>query len=346
MRTVKLGRTELTVSEMGLGTVQMANLYKTVSEAEAVDVAVAAAEHGITLFDSSPYYGYGLAELRLGSALRYGVGDEAVISTKIGRHAPRITDPQPQMFTPFVAPLSRTMVFDYSYDGALISLEHSLLRLGVERIDIALIHDVDVHTHGADAVEPRYAEAMDGAYKALDSLRSQGLVSAIGVGVNEADMATRFITDGDFDTVLLAGRYSLLEQPALDAFLPKAEAKGVAVMLGGIFNSGILATGPGADAKYDYKAASPQVLEKCQKVEAVCARHGVGLRDAAIRFALSPAAVATVIVGAASRAEVTANVLSLKTAIPDALWDELRSERLLPEAAPTPSLAVAGAERA
>ncbi len=237
----------------------------------------------------------------------------------------------------YVGGQPHTAVFDYSQDGTMRSVEQSLLRLGTDRIDILLIHDVDVSTHGADAIEHRFREAMSGAYVALDRLRSQGVVSAIGVGVNEAEMCVRFAEAGDFDTMLLAGRYSLLEQPALDAFLPLAERKGIGVLLGGIFNSGVLATGAVPGAKYNYRDAPPPVLAKVRALERVCAAHGVDLPVAALHFALAHPAVTSVILGVQSTQEVERNLAGFASTVPAALWRDLKQEGLLGRDVPVPA---------
>eukprot|EP01036_Dinobryon_divergens_P039367 gene39367-51883_t len=221
------------------------------------------------------------------------------------------------------------MRFDYSYDGAMRSLEQSALRLGVDHIDIVLIHDVDVWTHGAALIEQRFGEAMDGAYRALEKLRAAGAVRAIGVGVNEADMCERFARAGDFDTMLLAGRYSLLEQPALASFMPLALEKGIGLMLGGVFNSGILATGPVPGARYNYNPAPPEILARVAAIEAVCTRHGVPLRRAALQFPLGHEAVASLVMGAVSPAEVADQIAELSQPVPAALWAELKADGLL-----------------
>jgi D-threo-aldose 1-dehydrogenase len=188
----------------------------------------------------------------------------------------------------FVGGQPHRAVVDYSYDGTMRSVEQSLLRLGDDRLDLLLIHDVDVWTHGIDAIEDRFREAMAGAYVALDRLRGEGVVAGIGIGVNEAEMCVRFAQAGSFDTMLLAGRYSLLEQPALAEFLPLAQQQGIGVLLGGVFNSGILATGAVSGAKYNYRDAPPEILAKVEWIERVCEAHGIALPTAALHFALWP----------------------------------------------------------
>jgi D-threo-aldose 1-dehydrogenase len=286
------------------------------------------------LLDTSPLYGHGLSEHRIGAALRRRPHAHPKLCTKVGR----VADP----FLPrgaesgYVGGLPHRLRFDYSYDGALRAIEQSLLRLGVSRLDIVLIHDVDVWTHGADAIDARFEEAVAGAYRALVRLRDENTIGALGVGVNEADMCTRFAERCDVDCVLLAGRYSLLEQPAADKFLPLAQARGIGVMLGGVFNSGILATGAVAGAKYNYKVAPPEIRAKVESIETVCRRHGVRLADAALRFALAHPAVASVVLGAVSPAEIASQQSSLAAAIPAALWAELVAQGLLEAAMPVP----------
>jgi D-threo-aldose 1-dehydrogenase len=227
-------------------------------------------------------------------------------------------------------------VVDYSYDGTMRSVEQSLLRLGTDRLDLLLIPDVDIWTHGVDAIEERFREAMNGAYVALDRLRGEGVVAGIGIGVNEADMCVRFAQAGSFDIMLLAGRYSLLEQPALAHFLPLAQAQGIAVLLGGVFNSGILATGAVTGAKYNYQDAPPEILTKVARIERVCDARGVALSTAALHFALGHPAVASLVLGAQTPQEVEANVAGLSSVVPAALWADLKAEHLLDAEAPVP----------
>jgi D-threo-aldose 1-dehydrogenase len=228
-------------------------------------------------------------------------------------------------------------VFDYSYDGTMRSVEQSLLRLGIDRLDLLLIHDVDVWTHGADAIEARFREAMTGAYVALDKLRAEGVIAGIGVGVNEADMCVRFAKAGSFDTMLLAGRYSLLEQPALSEFLPLAQQQGIGVLLGGVFNSGILATGAVSGAKYNYRDAPPPILDKVARIERICAHHNVTLPVAALHFALGHPAVVSLVLGGQSPQEVERNVAALQTEVPAGLWADLKAQHLLDADAPLPA---------
>ena len=337
----RLGRSNLDVTEIGFGSAPLGDLYARLDDATAIASVSAALEGGITLFDTSPHYGNGLAEHRCGTALRRVPRDSFVLSTKVGRWMnPRGQKAAARGGTTspgFAGGFPHPATFDYSYDGAMRSFEQSMLRMGVDAIDVVLIHDVDVWTHGRDNIEQRFREAMEGAYRALAQLRSEGVVKAIGVGLNEADMCARFARAGDFDTMLLAGRYSLLEQPALDEFLPLALEKNIGVMLGGVFNSGILATGPVAGACYNYRVAPPEIVAQVERIERVCRAHGVSLADAALRFPLGHAAVSSLVLGAVAPQEVQRNLASLGVAIPSALWRDLRTEGLLAANVPVPA---------
>lgn len=329
-----LGRSALKVTTLGFGGAPLGDLYARLDEASAVETVETALASGINLVDTSPLYGHGLSEHRIGAALRRSGRKDVVISTKVGRVAEPFAGRGNG--SGYLGGLPHGLRFDYSYDGAMRSLEQSALRLGVDRIDVVLIHDVDVWTHGKDAIDERFGQAMDGAYRALDKLRAAGAVKAIGVGVNEAEMCERFAGAGDFDTMLLAGRYSLLEQPGLASFMPLAQQKGIGLMLGGVFNSGILATGAVSGAKYNYQPAPPQILARVAAIEAVCARHDVPLRRAALQFPLGHPAVASLVMGAVKPEEVADQVAELSAPIPAALWTELKAEGLLGADVPVP----------
>jgi D-threo-aldose 1-dehydrogenase len=334
----RVGKTQLEVTTLGLGGAPMGGFRATISDAEAVGLSDTAYELGVRYFDTSPFYGYGRSELRMGAALRNRPKDY-VLSTKIGRilHAMKPGEAPPADFRanglPGFAP-----VFDYSYDGVMRSLEHSYLRLGLSKIDIALVHDVDFWTIGDRAIlDQRFRTVMDGGFRALDELRKAKVIGAIGVGINEADTSLRFIQAGDFDCMLLAGRYTLLEQGALQAFLPECTRRGVSVILGGPYNSGILTGGVKDDSTHDYAQAPAPLIDKARKIEAVCRRHGVELGAAALQFPLFHPALCAVIPGALSAAEVRQNVGRLSASIPSELWSELKREQLLDPAAPTPN---------
>ncbi|HSH99143.1 MAG TPA: aldo/keto reductase, partial [Reyranella sp.] len=283
--------------------------------------------------------GYGRSELRMGAALRNRPRESFVLSTKIGRilHPLKPGEQPPADFRanglPGFAP-----EFDYSYDGVMRSLEHSHFRLGISRIDIALVHDVDFWTTKDRAVlDQRFKTVMDSGFRALDELRRAGVIGAIGVGINESDTSLRFIQAGDFDCMLLAGRYTLLEQGALEAFLPECVKRNVSVILGGPYNSGILTGGVTDTTTHDYVQAPAPLIDKARRIEAICTRHGVALGAAAMQFPLFHPALCAVIPGALDATEVKQNVERLSAKIPSELWSELKHEKLLDPAAPTPN---------
>jgi D-threo-aldose 1-dehydrogenase len=335
----RVGKTRLEVTTLGLGGAPMGGFRARISDAEAVGLTNDAYELGVRYFDTSPFYGYGRSELRMGAALREKPRDSYVLSTKIGRimHALKPGEKPPADFRenglPGFAP-----EFDYTYDGVMRSLEHSHFRLGISKIDIALVHDVDFWTIKDRAIlDQRFKTVMDSGFKALDELRKAGVIGAIGVGINESDTSLRFIQAGDFDCMLLAGRYTLLEQGGLEAFLPECVKRGVSVILGGPYNSGILTGGVANNATHDYVQAPAHLIEKARKIEAVCKRHGVELGAAAMQFPLFHPALCAVIPGALAAVEVKQNVERLSAKIPTELWSELKREKLIDSASPTPN---------
>lgn len=328
--TRTLGRTGIELTTLGFGSTSLGNMYRAQTEDGAMAAVEAAHRAGIRYFDTAPLYGFGLAEHRMGAARRR-LPDDIVLSTKAGwRLFPRGASPGPGGAADalFDRPAPFTSRIDYSYDGAMRSFEDSLQRLGTDRVDILLLHDCDRRNHG-DAYPDRFREAMAGAHRALLSLREQGAVRAIGAGLNEWEACQDFAEAGDFDCFLLAGRYTLLDQASLDSFLPLCERRGIGIVLGGPYNSGILATGAVPGAMYDYAPASRAILERTGAIEAVCRRHAVPLRAAALQFPLSHPTVATVIPGARDAAEVDENLRFMAHPIPDALWLELRQAGLI-----------------
>jgi D-threo-aldose 1-dehydrogenase len=309
--SVRLGKNPLQVTSFGLGTAPLANLYNTVSDADAIATVQAAYQNGVRLFDTAPLYGLGKSEERVGKALRDLPRSSYVISTKIGR----------------VLKEDRSgYVFDYTRDGVQRSLEGSLRRLGMDYVDILHVHDPDNYQH----------EALETAFPTLAELRSQGVIKAIGAGMNQWQALEHFARNADFDLFLLAGRYTLLEQTSL-SFLKLCKEKGIGIFLGGVYNSGILATGPQPGAKYNYADAPEPILQKAQALQAVCSRYGVPLNVAALQFAGAHPAVTSLVVGAVSPAEVETNLRSLQTPIPTPLWQELRTQKLIEPAAPVPA---------
>jgi D-threo-aldose 1-dehydrogenase len=318
---VRIGKTSVTVTRFGLGCAPLGGLYASVSSDQAQATVDRAWELGVRYFDTAPLYGSGLSEARVGLALHDRRRNELVLSTKVGRLLEAGGRPDPL----FEGAPSATPVFDFSYDGALHSLEASLERLGLDRVDVALIHDPD----------DRYEDAVAGAYAALVQLREQGVVRAIGVGMNRAELLARFARETDIDCVLVAGRYTLLDGAALAELLPLCAERGIAVIAGGVFNSGILASDDGS-GRFDYQSAPPELGERARRLAATCARWDVPLQAAALQFPLGHPAVACVLVGCRSPAEVSEDVRLFGLELPSGLWDELHAEGLLPSGAPVP----------
>jgi D-threo-aldose 1-dehydrogenase len=333
-----LGRTGLTVTVLGLGTATLGNLYAPVSDADAHDTLKTAFDSGVRFVDTAPFYGHGWSEHRVGEALRARRRDDIVLSTKIGRLL-RPKDPAKGIDGGvFAAVLPFEPVFDYSYDGVMRSFEDSLQRLGTHRIDVLLIHDVDRWTHGSQAAsDRRIREVLEGGYKAMAKLRDEGVVGAIGAGLNEWDTCQKLAEISDLDCFLLAGRYTLLEQESLETFLPLCVKRGIGIFLGGPYNTGILATGAVPGAYYNYAPAKPDIIERVRKIEAVCRRHRVTLASAALQFPLTHPAVCSVIPGARTAAEVRRNIATIEAPIPRDLWAELKRERLIADEAPVPA---------
>ena len=305
-----LGRTGLEIGRIGLGCAPLGNLYQPVSEQDAEDTVRAALAGGMRLFDTAPRYGSGTSETRLGRALACIPRSQVLVATKVGY---RSTGGNGSRFDP-----------DFSYDGTMRCLEESLTRLGLDRIDIAHVHDPDHHEQ----------EALDGAFRALVNLREQGMVSAVGAGMNQSEMLERLVARVDVDCVLLAGRYTLLDQSGLDGLLPACQARGIGVILGGIYNSGLLAD-PRPGAMYDYRAAAQPRLDQALAIKEICARHGVPLRAAALQFPFGHPAVSGLVVGARTAREVHDSRAMLDVDIPADLWADLRSSGLLAETVPT-----------
>ncbi|RMH50978.1 MAG: aldo/keto reductase [Alphaproteobacteria bacterium] len=326
----------LSFTELGFGTAPLGNLYRAISEEEAQAILERAWAAGVRYFDTAPLYGLGLAETRLNRFLRGKPRDAYVLSTKVGRLLKATTPDRRDGLGRWFDVPARVEVYDYGYDAVFRSLEFSLERLGVDRIDILFAHDLDLSNHGSQAaLDARLAQLMKGGYRALCALREQGVIRAFGAGVNEWQPCQWMAERGDFDIFLLAGRYTLLEQEALESFLPLCQQRGIGVVIGGPYNSGILATGPRPGAHYNYAPAPPEILDRVARIEAVCARHGVRMVDAAFRFPLMHPAVLSVIPGGQSVAEMDANLRASRAEIPPALWDDLKAEGLLRPDAPT-----------
>ena len=320
--TKEIGSTGLRVTRLGIGGAPIGSLFRDVTEDDAVATVRRGLELGLNYVDTAPLYGHGLSEMRLGRALKHVPRDAFILSTKVGRVLNPV-DTAP--ISPHYQSLPKMEpVFDYSRDGILRSLEESLQRLGLDRVDIAYIHDADDH----------WRQAIGEAYPALADLRSQGVVKAVGVGMNQWQMEARFAREGDFDCFLLAGRYTLLDQSSLAELMPACLERNVSLVLGGPYNSGILASDPGPGATYDYEAAPPEIIKRARKIKAVCDLYAVPLKAAALRFGLLHPAVAATIPGPRSVAEVEENFRMAAHPVPPDLWAELKDEGLIDPRAP------------
>lgn len=327
---VKLGTTGLELTRVGFGCAPIGNLLSEVKEEDASEAIAAAFDDGVRFIDAAPFYGYGLAEERAGRALQGRDRSDFVVSTKVGRLIRPGERTGAEVFGEnesfYHANPGMRLELDYSYDGVMRSLEESLTRWKVDRIDILHIHDPDDH----------FNEAVNGAFQALDKLRSDGTISAVSAGMNQWEMLSRFMDHGRFDCFLLAGRYSLLDQTSLPGFLPKCQAQGVGVIVGGVFNSGLLAN-PVRGATFNYVPAPEELVDRALRMKAICERHGVSLKVAAIQFPLAHPAVTSILTGVRNKAEWAENSAALRTPIPHDLWAELKAEGLIDASAPVPT---------
>ncbi|WKU49560.1 aldo/keto reductase [Streptomyces sp. VNUA116] len=321
-----LGRSRAWTTRLAFGAAAIGNLFTAVSDEDAAEAVGAAWEAGIRSFDTAPHYGLGLSERRLGAALRGRPRGQFTVSTKVGRllepvRAASAGDPAGE----FAVPATHRRLWDFSADGVRRSLDASLERLGLDHVDVVHLHDPDEHED----------DALRHAYPALERLRAEGVVKAIGIGMNQSAMPARFVRDTDVDVVLLAGRYTLLDQSALSDLLPEAARRGVPVVAAGVFNSGLLAA-PGPGSTYDYAAAPPGPLARALRLQETCERHGVPLRAAAAGFPLGHPAVAGVLIGLRNAREVADAVDQFHRPVPGALWQDLLAEGLLPAGTPLP----------
>ncbi|MFM9369867.1 aldo/keto reductase [Streptomyces sp. Da 82-17] len=314
------------LDRLALGGAALGNLFRGASDEVARATVDAAWGLGVRRFDTAPHYGLGLSERRLGAALRDRPRAAYTLSTKVGRLL--LPDPRPgdDLADGFAVPATHRRVWDFSADGVRRSLEESLERLGLDRVDTVYLHDPDDHAE----------QAFREGYPALERLRAEGTVARIGAGMNQSAMLARFVRDTDVDEVLCAGRYTLLDQSAAADLLPAAHARGTSVVLGGVFNSGLLAD-PGPDATYDYAQAPPELLARARKLSELAGRYGLTLRAAALAFPRAHPAVTTVLVGARTPEEVRDAVAQASSRVPDDYWKEARAEGLLPEGVPVPT---------
>lgn len=320
---------------LGFGAAPLGNLFRAISEDAAQATLQRAWDAGVRYFDTAPLYGLGLSETRINHFLRGKPRADYVISTKIGRLFRATSPDKRDGFGKWFDVPARNEIYDYSHDGVMRSLEFSLERLGIDHVDILYAHDLDIFTHGSQEILDGHLSAfMAGGYKALLRLRDQGVIRAFGAGINEWEPCRWMLDRGDFDIFLLAGRYTLLEQASLAGFMEPARARGVGVVIGGPYNSGVLATGPRPGAHYNYDLAPKWVLERAGALQTVCAAHGVRLVDAAFQFPLRHPAVVSVIPGGQAAAEMTSNATAATAEIPDALWRDLKAQGLIDAACP------------
>jgi D-threo-aldose 1-dehydrogenase len=337
-KTRKVGQADVRVSELGLGTAPLGELFDPVDDSEASAMLGTAWDGGIRYFDTSPWYGRGQAEHRVGRALYRKPREDFVISSKVGRLLRRPLKPGPFDRGEWIGGLDFETVFDYGYDGVMRSFEDSLQRLGINRIDLLLIHDLDDWHHKLPAkVDAYFSQLVTGGWRALSELRDQGAIKGIGAGFNTMGTIPRYLDLFDIDFFLIAMRYTLLEQEVLDSEFPRCAERGVGIVIGGGYNSGILATGAVPGAMYNYEPAGPAILERVAKIEVVCKRWNVPLAAAALQFPLGYPIVASIIPGAISRAQVERNLAAFRHSIPPDLWTELKHKKLIRPDAPTPA---------
>jgi D-threo-aldose 1-dehydrogenase len=333
----RLGRTDVHLTQLGFGGAGLGDLFTVVSDHDAMATFEAAWDSGIRYFDTAPWYGLGQSEHRTGRALYRRPRADFVLSTKVGRTLHAVHDAEHFHRGMWSGGLPFEVHFDYGYDGVMRSFEDSLQRLGLPRIDLLLIHDLDFAYHKSEARVGAYlTELHNGGWRALQQLKQAGRIGGIGAGINELGMIPRLLDLMDLDFFLVAIPYTLLEQQVLETEFPRCAAAGVGFVIGGVFASGILATGAVQGAKANYADATPEVMEKVRRIEAVCERHGVPLPAAALQFPLGHPSVASVIPGALSAEQVRRNVASFRHPIPADLWAELKHEGLLRKDAPTP----------
>ena len=335
-----VGKTNLSITRLGSGGTTFGNLHAVMSDDDAIDTIHSAYNQGIRYFDTAPLYGNGLSEVRMGKAFKDLRGNDFIVSTKVG-YSLKPTSPDKLAFMPgFVDPLPFTPTYEFSRDSILKSLDQSIQRLNIDSIDIVYIHDPDegvgLFNNRNPYEKSHFVDVMGKVYPALNELRDQGIIKAIGVGMNQWQMLADFATAGDFDIFLLAGCYSLLKQDALEKFLPLCEKKSISVVIGSPYHSGILATGTKEKTYYNGSPATSEVLEKTRHIEAVCKKHRVSLPAAAIQFPFGHPAVKSVLPASRSPKEIKSNIDLFTQKIPVEFWEELKFLSILEKSAPTP----------
>lgn len=333
MKKRKIGKTNLFVSEIGFGGASIGNLYNECTNAAAKDVIETCLDLGINFFDTAPEYGHGLSERRMGDALRSQAKHDYVLSTKVGDILFARHDNSPQQ-SKFINKLPFHLRFDYSYDGVMRAFEDSLHRLGLNSIDILFVHDLDPVVHKEGSFLQHFNTYLDQGYKALDKLRSEGVIKAIGLGVKQWEVCAEAMKYGDYDCHMLQGNYTLLEQPAFDTFMDTCVKKQISILLAGPYASGILATGPVKGAYFHHSEADDHILKKVKVIQDICESYHVPLQAAAIQFPLRHPAIASVVVGTASTHSMQQNVEFSQLSIPSALWDALKQQNIIPKESP------------
>ena len=329
MQKRKLGKTDIELSAIGFGGAPIGDLFENLQDENCYKVLENCYESNINHFDTSPYYGNGLSEQRLGYFLKKIPKNKYYLSTKVGRY---LTPEKEENINrgKWAGGLNFVPNIDYSYDGVMKSFEQSLDRLGTSKIDVCLIHDVDRYTHG-DEVDHYFKIAMSGAYKALTKLKEEKIIKAIGIGVNDADVCKRFAEAGDFDCMLLAGRYTLLDQSALDDCIPIAEERNIGIILGGVFNSGILAKGIGGDITYFYQTIPDNIKKKYNEISIICERYDVSVSSVALQFCYANKNISSLVIGMDREDQINHNISSLSKKIPNDLWEELKNKNIIDE---------------
>lgn len=330
MERRRIGQTALEVTEVSFGGAALGGLYRACSREAAMETLQGAWDAGLRYFDTAPFYGFGLSERRFGDFLRYKPRDSYVLSTKVGRLFRPVPDDQVPDHS-YIDPLPFALDYDYSYDGIMRSVEFSYARLGLNRIDILFVHDIGAYTHGVEKTKLHFRDLMDGGLKALEELKRSGVISAYGLGVNEVQICLDVMREAPLDCILLASRYSLLDRSAEAELLPLCRARQTSLVIGGVFNSGILATGPVQGAHFDYRPASHDVLDRVGAMERMAAEGGYPLAAAAFQFPLHEPAVATVLTGTAKLANLTRNLQLLDIDVPETEYARYRPHTLVQE---------------
>lgn len=330
MERRRIGQTALEVTEVSFGGAALGGLYRACSREAAMETLQGAWDAGLRYFDTAPFYGFGLSERRFGDFLRYKPRDSYVLSTKVGRLFRPVPDDQVPDHS-YIDPLPFALDYDYSYDGIMRSVEFSYARLGLNRIDILFVHDIGAYTHGVEKTKLHFRDLMDGGLKALEELKRSGVISAYGLGVNEVQICLDVMREAPLDCILLASRYSLLDRSAEAELLPLCRARQTSLVIGGVFNSGILATGPVQGAHFDYRPASHDVLDRVGAMERIAAEGGYPLAAAAFQFPLHEPAVATVLTGTAKLANLTRNLQLLDIDVPETEYARYRPHTLVQE---------------